>query len=135
MSYVVPYVIALVVFLAVDFVWLSTVGRTVYVAEIGSLLKDKPDLVSAFLFYLLFIAGLVAFVIAPALAANSLRHALIFGAFFGLVTYATYDMTNLATLKGYTTRIAIIDMVWGSVLSASVSAVTYSIVTWIRGSA
>jgi uncharacterized membrane protein len=119
---VTQYIIALVVFLAIDAVWLITAGRTFYVAEIGGLLRERPNLVVAFGFYLLFIAGLVYFAIAPA---GSLQQAVIGGAFFGLVAYATYDLTNLATLKGFTTRVAIIDMLWGTALSATVCAITF----------
>lgn len=118
------YVVALLIFLVIDVGWLSTAGRTIYVSEMGSLLRDKPDLVIAFGFYLIFIAGLVGFVIHPAYVAGSLPQAVMMGAFFGLVTYATYDLTNLATLKGFTPLIAIVDMVWGTVLSASVSGLT-----------
>jgi uncharacterized membrane protein len=123
-SYLWQYMIALVVFLGIDAVWLSTAGRSVYFNEIGNLLLDKPNFVVAFMFYLIFVAGMVAFVITPAVATGSIAHALVMGAFFGLVAYATYDLTNLATLKGFTVKVAIIDMVWGAVLSASVCGLT-----------
>jgi uncharacterized membrane protein len=80
---------------------------------------------------LLFIGGLVTFVISPAVEKHSWLHALIYGAFFGLVTYATYDLTNLATLKDFPLLVTIVDLVWGMVLSASVSIVTYLIVNRI----
>jgi uncharacterized membrane protein len=118
------YAVALLIFLVIDAVWLSTAGRMIYVSEMGSLLRDKPDFVIAFGFYLIFIAGLVGFVIYPAHMVGSLPQAVMMGAFFGLVTYATYDLTNLATLKGFTPLIAIVDLVWGAVLSASVSGLT-----------
>jgi uncharacterized membrane protein len=118
------YAVALLIFLVIDGIWLSTAGRTIYASEMGSLLRDKPDFVIAFGFYLIFIAGLVGFVIHPAHMAASLPQAVMMGAFFGLVTYATYDLTNLATVKGFTPLIAIVDLVWGTVLSASVSGLT-----------
>jgi uncharacterized membrane protein len=126
------FVVALVVFLIIDGVWLTTLGRGFYVAEIGSLLKSPPNLPVAGLFYTIYVAGLLYFVIQPALAADSLQKAIVAGAFFGLVCYATYDLTNLSTLNGFTWRIAIIDLVWGTVLSASVSAITVLIVRFLQ---
>jgi uncharacterized membrane protein len=82
---------------------------------------------AAILFYLLFIVGLVLFVISPALAKNSIQYALVFGALFGLITYATYDLTNLAVLKDWPLAITIVDMIWGAVLASSVSTITYYI--------
>jgi uncharacterized membrane protein len=118
------FIIAAAIFVAIDAVWLSTVARSVYVAEIGPLLLAKPNLGVAAGFYLLYLVGLMAFVILPAARANAPLHALLYGALFGLVAYATYDLTNLATMKGFTARIAMIDMAWGAALSASVSAGT-----------
>ncbi len=122
------YGIAIVTFLAIDAIWLTNAGPRIYAQEIGSLLRDRPDFVVAFLFYLLFVAGLVVFVIQPAVLAGSVSAAVVKGAFFGLVAYATYDLTNLATIKGFTMRIALIDMAWGAILSGAVSWITYSIV-------
>ena len=94
----------------------------------------RPDInwTAAIIFYLLFILGLVFFVIAPAIEKNSLTHALLFGALFGLITYATYDLTNLATLKNWPILVSVVDMVWGVVLSASVATITYLIAAKIR---
>jgi uncharacterized membrane protein len=89
----------------------------------------KPDInwYAAIIFYLLFIGGLVTFVISPAVEKHSLMHALLYGALFGLITYATYDLTNLATMKNWPLIVTIVDLIWGMVLSASVSVVTYLI--------
>ena len=131
-GYVWIYFVALLIFLAIDAVWLFTAGRTIYVSEIGSLLRDKPNFVVAFIFYLIFVAGLVSFVIQPALQAditqNDIWHIILRGGFFGLVAYATYDMTNLSTLKDFTVRIALIDMAWGTFLSAAVSGGTVALI-------
>ena len=91
----------------------------------------RPDIkwIAAIIFYLLFILGLVTFVISPAVEKHSWSHALIYGALFGLITYATYDLTNLATLKDWPLLVTIVDLVWGMVVSASVSIVTYLIVS------
>jgi uncharacterized membrane protein len=79
----------------------------------------------AILFYLIFLVGLLIFVLIPALEGESLRHALIFGALFGFFTYATYDLTNWATLRDWPTLISLVDMTWGTVLTMAVSGVTY----------
>ena len=93
----------------------------------------RPDInwAAAIIFYLLFIAGLITFVISPAVERQSWKYAIHFGAFFGLLTYATYDLTNLAVTKDWPLLVTIVDLVWGAVLAASVSAVTYFIATKI----
>lgn len=121
---VLHYLVVLVVFLAIDAAWLSTAGRMIYSAEIGQLLRDSPNFAVAFVFYMIFALGLLVFVVEPALTSSHLWRNIMLGGFFGLVAYATYDMTNLATMKGFTTRIAIIDMAWGSFLSASVTGLS-----------
>jgi uncharacterized membrane protein len=121
------YFIALPVLLGIDMVWLTLVARSFYAKYLGYLMAKNPNLVAALIFYLIFIAGLVFFVITPALEKKMWIQVLIAGAFFGLVTYATYDLTNLATVKDWPLMITIIDLIWGMVLSASVSIVTYMI--------
>lgn len=92
-------------------------------------MKSNINWVAAILFYLLFISALVLFVIAPAVREGSWIRALLLGAFFGLVTYATYDLTNLATITDWPLTITIIDLIWGTVLGASVSVITHAIAT------
>lgn len=121
------YLIALPVFLAIDLVWLTVVSKNFYAKQLGYLLAKNPNLLAALIFYLLFIAGLIVFVITPALDKRLWTHALLAGAFFGLVTYATYDLTNLATIRDWPLIITVVDLVWGMVLSATVSIVTYVI--------
>lgn len=116
------YLFAALIILAVDIIWLTAIARSIYVAEIGGLLKKSPDLVAALAFYVLYVAGLTFFVLMPSFEAGSVVRAALTGAFFGLVAYATYDLTNLATLEGFTTRIALIDMGWGAGLTALASA-------------
>jgi uncharacterized membrane protein len=121
------YLIALPVFFAIDMVWLGLVAKNFYRQQIGFLMKPDINWPAAISFYLLFIAGLVLFVIAPAIGKNSWTHALWFGALFGLITYATYDLTNLATLKDWPLLVTIVDLAWGAILAASVSIATYLI--------
>jgi uncharacterized membrane protein len=131
-SYFWQYLVAIVVFLILDFIWLSTAGRSIYVSELGGLLRDRPDFVVAFGFYLIFVAGLVGFVIHPAQIADNLSQAILMGAFFGLVSYGTYDLTNLSTIKGFTPLIATVDLAWGTFLSACVSGVTFSLIRYFK---
>ncbi len=126
------YILVLVVFLAIDAVWLSTAARLIYRPEIGQLLKDQPNFLVAFVFYALYALGLLVFIISPQLAAPDFGKALLLGAFFGLVAYGTYDMTNLATMKGFTTKIAIIDMAWGALLSGSVSVLSIWLIRLLK---
>lgn len=122
------YAIALPVFFALDMIWLGLVAKNFYRGQIGFLMKSDINWAAAIIFYLLFIIGLVVFVVTPAIEKNSWMHALIFGALFGLITYATYDLTNLATLKEWPLLVTIVDLVWGMVLAASVSTITFLIV-------
>jgi len=119
------FFIALIVFFAIDMVWLVLVAKKFYQEQIGFLMKPDINWYAAIIFYLLFIAGLVTFVISPAIEKHSWMHALLFGALFGLITYATYDLTNLATLKNWPVLLTIVDLIWGTVLSASISVITY----------
>lgn len=119
--------IALPVFLAIDMVWLGVIAKNFYQREIGPLLRPDVNWIAAGVFYLLFIGGLVFFVIEPAMEKKLWTDALLRGAFFGLVTYATYDLTNLAVAKGWPLSITIVDLLWGMTLAASVSVITFLI--------
>ena len=125
------FLIALAVFFAIDMIWLVFVAKSFYHKHIGFLMKPDINWIAAIVFYLLFIAGLVTFVISPAVEKHSWLHALLLGALFGLVTYATYDLTNLATLKDWPVLVTIVDLIWGTVLSASISVITYLITSKI----
>ena len=119
-QYLFQYVVAAFLFMTADFVWLRSMGPSFYAAELAGLMRDEPNLAVAVAFYLLFVAGLVVFVIHPSAGGSSLAETAIRGGFFGLVAYATYDLTNLATLKGFSSKLALVDMTWGTVLSAAV---------------
>jgi uncharacterized membrane protein len=121
------FLIALPVFFVIDIIWLVLVAKKFYQAQIGFLMKPDINWPAAIVFYLLFIAGLVIFVITPAVEKHSWFHALAFGALFGLITYATYDLTNLATLKDWPILVTVVDLIWGTVLASSISVVTYFI--------
>lgn len=125
------YAIALPVFFAIDMIWLGLIAKNFYRAQIGALMKTDVNWTAAMLFYLIFIAGLIMFVINPAMEKNSWSHALLFGAIFGLVCYATYDLTNLAVAKDWPLLVTLVDLAWGAILAASVSIITYFIATKI----
>ena len=121
------FLIALPVFFAIDIIWLAFVAKGFYNKHLGHLMRPDVNWFAAGIFYVIFLCGLVAFVISPALEKRSFLNAILFGALFGLVTYATYDLTNLATLKEWPLLVSIIDLIWGMVLSATVSGITYLI--------
>jgi len=123
------FLIALPVFIALDLLWLGVVARGFYFKQLGPLMKTDINWTAAAAFYFIFIAGLVFFVIAPAVAKGSWTQALVFGALFGFIAYATYDLTNLATLKDWPLLLSLVDMVWGAVIAASVSTATYIVAT------
>jgi uncharacterized membrane protein len=124
------YLLAAVVFLVLDLVWLSLVAPALYEHFLGDLLAEDPNVAAAALFYAIFVAGLVYFVIAPAVEEQSTRTALVRGAAFGLVTYATWDLTSLAVIEGFPAGVVPIDMAWGTILAAAVSVSTYHL--WQR---
>lgn len=126
------YGVAFISFLAIDMVWLGLVARGFYKQHLGYLLSEKPNWTAAIVFYLLFIAGLLVFVVVPALEANSWRRLVFLAAFFGLITYATYDLTNMATVKNWPGIVTVVDLVWGVVLATCVSAITYQAGRWLR---
>ena len=114
-----------------DMIWLGLVAKNFYAKHIGFLMKTDINWIAAIIFYLIFIVGLIVFVIMPALEKNSWVTALLLGALFGLISYATYDLTNLATIKDWPLLITIIDLIWGSVLAASVSVTSFLIASKI----
>jgi uncharacterized membrane protein len=121
------YFISIPIFFAVDMVWLGLIAKNFYRQQIGFLLKPNVNWYAAILFYFLFLAGLVFFVIEPAMKNQSLSEAILRGAFFGLVTYATYDLTNLAVTKDWPLLVTVVDMAWGTALAATVATLTYII--------
>ena len=118
------YCIALPIFFGLDMFWLGVVAKNFYKKQIGFLMTPKVNWAAALLFYLLFLVGLVVFVIAPAVEKESWVRALTLGALFGLISYATYDLTNLATLKDWPLALTMVDLTWGMVLAGAVSVGT-----------
>ncbi len=124
-STVVGYVACLVVFLAIDMVWLQTMNALLYQPAIGALLADKPNLAAIAVFYLLYVAGIVYFALQPALASGAWSDALIKGALLGFFCYATYDLTNMATLKVWSLTLTLADLAWGTVLTGTAATASF----------
>jgi uncharacterized membrane protein len=125
MRYFKLYLVSLAAFLAIDLLWLGVVARTFYSQYLGYIMAPSPNWLAAIIFYLLFIVGILFFVVVPGLESGSLKTTLLRAALFGLITYATYDLTNLATLKDWPVLLSVVDMLWGTCLSVSVSAIGY----------
>lgn len=125
------YLLTLPVFLAIDLLWLGFLARRFYAEQLAAFLQPRIDWVAASGFYLIYIAGLLFFAVRPALEAGSLGKAVLLGALFGFFTYATYDLTNLATLRGWPVQVTVVDLAWGTVLGALVSGASLLIGTWL----
>jgi uncharacterized membrane protein len=126
------YLLTALVFFAVDMLWLGIIAKGTYQKYLGSFLSDQVNWTAAIIFYLLFIIGISIFAIYPAVNKGSVVNAIILGALFGFFTYATYDLTNMATMKDWPIQIVIIDIIWGSVLTAIVSVSGFYIVKYIQ---
>lgn len=115
-NHLILYAACAVIFFALDFIWLSVMGPRFYQPQLGSLLLPNPNLLIAGLFYLAYLVGVVALVAGP--AQGDVGKALLYGAILGFVAYGTYDLTNLSTVSGFTPTVAVVDMAWGTVLTA-----------------
>ena len=129
-AWIIAYIATGVAFLGLDAVWLSFAANRLYRPQIGGLMLDKFSAPPAALFYLLYIGGIVFFAIAPALASGRWTAALLRGALLGLVAYATYDLTNQATLKGWSTTVTIADLCWGTFVTGAAASVGFLALRW-----
>ncbi len=128
---IICYLLTTIVFFILDMLWLGLIAKDLYNKYLINFLNDKVNWTAAILFYLLFIIGIFYFCILPAIEKDSISKAIIGGAFFGIITYATYDLTNLATLKNWPLPIVFIDIIWGMVLTMIVSVSGFFITKWI----
>lgn len=113
--------------MAIDFIWLNFIAKDIYSTKIGHLLAESPKLFPALIFYLIFIIGVIIFAVLPGYEAQNVWKTVMLGALFGLLTYATYDLTNLATLKNWPVSVTIIDLIWGTSVSTVTSLAGYYI--------
>lgn len=121
------FFIAFIIFFLIDILWLGLFAKKMYQTQIGYILAKKPNWYAAFIFYVLYIVFLMIFAIVPALDVLSISHAMLYGGLYGFITYATYDLTNLATLDKWPIKVTVIDIIWGTFLGFSVSTLTYLI--------
>jgi uncharacterized membrane protein len=133
MTFLKLYLVAFCLFLGLDFLWLGFIAKDIYRHELGFLLAKQFKMLPAVLFYLIYIAGLVFFCIHPAVEKRSCLIALATSAFFGLIAYATYDLTNLATLNNWPTKIVVIDLIWGVALTGAVGYLTTYLAEHFKG--
>lgn len=129
METIIAIVSAAIIMGVLDFIWLGVVAKKIYYDEMGSILLKKPNMAPAVLFYAIYVIGVVVFVVLPSLATGTWVSAVGMGALFGFVAYATYDLTNLATLKGFSKKIVVIDLAWGAFITAAVSLFSFMAVT------
>lgn len=125
MKLLVPYFATMVFFFAVDLVWLGVIAKDFYRNGIGHLMGDGFNVAGVIAFYIVYIAGVFFFAINPALETGDWQRAAFLGAAFGFFAYATYDLTNLATLRDWPVGLAIADMAWGSALTSAASVVGF----------
>ena len=132
LKYFLLYLAFLVALVSIDLVWLLGIAKNVYRDEMGSLMATEPKLLAGLSFYVLYALGACIFVVIPALSKQSLSYALMYGALFGFFCYMTYDLTNLAVIRDFPTRLAFIDIAWGSLVTASVSGLIYKLGEWAK---
>ena len=125
MIYVQAYLTTMIVFFAIDYVWLGHIATNFYKDRLGHLMADQVNYPVAAGFYLIYIIGVVIFAVMPALKAEQWSHALAYGALFGFFAYATYDMTNMATLKDWPLSVTFVDVSWGTFLTGSAALAGY----------
>lgn len=125
MTYFIAYIGTALVFLALDAVWLGVIAKNFFVENIGHLMRDNISLSIAAGFYLVYAIGIVIFAIKPALDAENVKIAILYGALFGFFSYGTYEMTNFATLKDWPVKVVLTDLAWGTFLTAISAAAGY----------
>ncbi len=125
------YLLTIPVFFLIDMLWLGFIAKSLYRPRIGHLMSDDVNWTAAFLFYFMYIVGIIFFAVTPALRDGNWQTALLMGAAFGFFTYATYDLTNLATLRDWSVTVAIADIIWGTILCGAVASCSFFIGKWL----
>ena len=128
------YMLTIPIFFVVDLLWLGVIAKNLYQKNLAHLLSPVVNWPAAIVFYLIYIAGIILFAVKPGLAEQSLTKTIIWAALFGFFTYATYDLTNLATLRDWPIKVVVIDIIWGTVLCTLVSIGSYQIGRWLSSS-
>jgi len=125
------YVLTVPIFFMIDIIWLGVIARGFYRRNLSFILSTDVNWAAAITFYLIYIAGIIFFAVRPALASDNLRDAALLGGLFGFFTYATYDLTNMATIKDWPLKIVVIDMLWGTCLCMLVAGLSFLIAKWL----
>jgi uncharacterized membrane protein len=125
------FIITFIVFMGIDLIWLGVIAKNLYSKHLGYIMRTPPNWIAAVIFYVIFIVGLMFFALYPAMDKGTVAYALFYGAFFGFITYATYDLTNLATLKDWPITITIIDLIWGTVLGGLTTTLSYLVIMFL----
>jgi len=128
MTWFIAYISTAAAFFTMDFLWVGFVAKNFYFSRMGHLLADKVNYVAAGGFYLLYVAGIIIFAVAPAMKSGSWQTAAMYGSLFGFFCYATYDMTNQATLKNWPVAVTIVDIAWGTVLTGTAATIGYLLI-------
>lgn len=131
MDYILAYLFTAIAFLVIDAIWLGKVAPKFYYSRLGNILLEKPNLGVATIFYVVYIVGIVVFAVSPALDQSNAMVALINGALFGFCAYATYDITNYATLKNWSLTVTLVDLTWGTILTGSTAYLGYQLTQWL----
>ena len=118
-------------FFAIDFVWLTRIAQRFYQTHLGHLLREEPVVWAAVAFYALYLVGVVAFAVLPGLEAGSLGRAAALGALFGLVAYATFDLTSAALFRDFPVIVVVVDLAWGTVLTSGTATIGYFAGRWL----
>lgn len=127
----ITYIVSVPVFFIVDMIWLGVIAKGFYRKALEPLITPNINWIAAIIFYLLFLVGVLIFALLPGMEKRSLVYTIAMAALFGFIAYATYDLTNLATLRDWPLMLSIVDMIWGSFLSASTATITYLIMSRI----
>jgi uncharacterized membrane protein len=130
-SYLKLYALTALAFFAIDFVWITRIAVRFYEQHIGQLLRSEPVAAAAVGFYAIYIAGILVFAVLPGLEAGSLGRSALLGAFFGMVAYATFDLTSMALIEGFTWTVVAVDLAWGTALTAAVASAGWGIGRWL----
>ena len=126
------YILTIPVFFAIDMLWLGYAAKNFYQTRLHHLLSPEVNWPAALLFYFIYIVGILFFAVKPGLEAESLAKTCLYGALFGFFTYATYDLTNLATLRDWPIPVVVVDIAWGTLLCTLVGGGSYLIGAWLR---
>ncbi len=129
--YIKLYLMTVPVFFLVDMIWLGLIARNFYQKHLGFILSPDVNWAAAIIFYLIYIVGIIFFAVIPALEKDSLSRAILWGGLFGFFTYATYELTNMALIKGWPLKVVIVDVAWGFFLCATVAAWSFKAAKWL----